>query len=765
MKKLICVLAMLAAFNSLTAFADTTQARPSQRLAEGDSCSTPATSQTPTVVDECPNDPEKTNPGICGCGYPDTDRDGDGTVDCMDYCPDDPDKTQPGICGCNVPDDTPNCDPPCTKEPPSDWCPDDPDKTDPGLCGCGFPDEDRDGDGTVDCLDYCPDDPDKTEAGDCGCGVPDDTPGCGASGGTVEEDECPDDPDKTEPGECGCGQADTDSDADGTADCIDSCPNDPDKTEAGDCGCGYADEDRDDDGTSDCLDYCPDDPDKTEAGVCGCGIPDDAPDCKLPCSPTPTPTTTPTVEPTCQFYKGSIGTTGKWRGGNGSSIGNDEAISTDDGAASLTCLQDKIQDIVNRCQPKCQRNSWLKNYCDDCLASGIAKEFKLGESGRCNHWETLHNLTGVNGLWACTSGNFYFDNACNAVSNQDFSNVCGNVDVKFVLTCPISLLWEHDYNVNSNQTLANFKLDPTSADSWTAWKASEKAPLLVLDPEHKGVVSDASQLFGNWTFGGKRSASLAGNKVSASKWANGYEALATLDADGNGKVDGSELKDLALWFDANQNGISEAGEVKSVADMNITALYYKGYAKDALSEDLRLEVGYERNVDGRIVKGASVDWYAETAESKKDLANFYGYLRGDLSADEAPALASNVSNQLTGAWKWYLDDDAMGADVNDGMFLLSEAEGKVSGYTFAERRIVSSPNNAMSSMGALNRVIGTHTVKAGKDVFSFSSSNDKMTLKNVAVLSANGTELTGRTSVKAASGAEVLTYTWKAVRM
>jgi hypothetical protein len=43
------------------------------------------------------------------CGVADTDSDGDGTADCNDGCPNDPNKTQPGICGCGKPDtDTDN---------------------------------------------------------------------------------------------------------------------------------------------------------------------------------------------------------------------------------------------------------------------------------------------------------------------------------------------------------------------------------------------------------------------------------------------------------------------------------------------------------------------------------------------------------------------------------------------------------------------------------------------------------------------------------
>src|SRR5262249_3247126 len=50
------------------------------------------------ALDDCPNDPHKTAPGLCGCGVADTDSDGDGTPDCHDGCPNDPNKTSPGIC-------------------------------------------------------------------------------------------------------------------------------------------------------------------------------------------------------------------------------------------------------------------------------------------------------------------------------------------------------------------------------------------------------------------------------------------------------------------------------------------------------------------------------------------------------------------------------------------------------------------------------------------------------------------------------------------
>ncbi len=76
----------------------------------------------PDANDNCPNDPNKLGPGICGCGVSDADTDGDGVPDCFDPCPNDPNKLLPAICGCGTPDSL----------------------------------DDGDGDGIIDCLDNCP---------------------------------------------------------------------------------------------------------------------------------------------------------------------------------------------------------------------------------------------------------------------------------------------------------------------------------------------------------------------------------------------------------------------------------------------------------------------------------------------------------------------------------------------------------------------------------------------------------------------------------
>ena len=81
------------------------------------------------------------------------DGDGDGTCDAQDGCPADPNKTAPGICGCGVSDADSDSDgtADCT-----DGCPADPNKIAPGICGCGVSDADTDVDGLADCNDNCP---------------------------------------------------------------------------------------------------------------------------------------------------------------------------------------------------------------------------------------------------------------------------------------------------------------------------------------------------------------------------------------------------------------------------------------------------------------------------------------------------------------------------------------------------------------------------------------------------------------------------------
>jgi tetratricopeptide (TPR) repeat protein len=102
-----------------------------------------------------------------------------------------------------------------------------------------------------------------------------------------------------------------------------------------------------------------------------------------------------------------------------------------------------------------------------------------------------------------------------------------------------------------------FDLDGTGWQRPWSW-ISPKAAWLVYDHDGSGRITSALQMFGNvtfWIF-----------------WRDGYEALSSLDDDGDGVLQGTELRGLALWQDRNGNGISESGEVQPVARFGIEAI-------------------------------------------------------------------------------------------------------------------------------------------------------------------------------------------------
>ena len=146
---------------------------------------------TGNACDGCADDYLKIEPGLCGCGVPETgDGDGDGTPDCNDQCPYDPGKTEPGVCGCGTSDtDTDNdgtsdC---------IDECPNDASKVSPGACGCGVAETDTDSDGVADCIDNCPNVPNPDQADSNSNGTGDACEGGGDEDGDGvpdSEDQC-----------------------------------------------------------------------------------------------------------------------------------------------------------------------------------------------------------------------------------------------------------------------------------------------------------------------------------------------------------------------------------------------------------------------------------------------------------------------------------------------------------------------------------------------------------------------------------------------
>jgi Ca2+-binding RTX toxin-like protein len=108
--------------------------------------------------------------------------------------------------------------------------------------------------------------------------------------------------------------------------------------------------------------------------------------------------------------------------------------------------------------------------------------------------------------------------------------------------------------------------------------------LLVLDRNGNGSIDNGGELFGNNT--------VLGNGRKA---ANGFEALAELDANADGRIDASDAAYamLKVWRDLNQDGISQAEELKTLGELGIQSIataYTESTAVDA-NGNLHKQIG------------------------------------------------------------------------------------------------------------------------------------------------------------------------------
>ena len=105
------------------------------------------------------------------------------------------------------------------------------------------------------------------------------------------------------------------------------------------------------------------------------------------------------------------------------------------------------------------------------------------------------------------------------------------------------------------------------AEEWP-WLRPQAA-FLVWDPQREGRITSGRQLFG-----------------SATWWLlfeDGYRALAALDDNGDGWLAGAELDGLALWWDRDGDGVSDAGEVVPIECTSVRALATRATSLDGLS--------------------------------------------------------------------------------------------------------------------------------------------------------------------------------------
>lgn len=468
------------------------------------------------------------------------------------------------------------------------------------------------------------------------------------------------------------------------------------------------------------------------------------------------------------------------------------------GNSYLKNLQKNFNYKDSKGVPGCFGQYW-KSFCPGLNGRGVARErsgsierygactvpLKNGGKGGGGILpRTLAEFLGAPTKITSNSGYWFMDSECRYRQNISDAKLCGFAGVA---TSPISLVFDESSALDADMTVVDFSIDLNKPGSFSLWKGSDKAPLLVYDPDRSGNVATAARLFGNYTFGGRTSdisQIKLDSRIDRPVWSNGYEALGLLDGDHDGRVAEAELEPLSLWFDKNRNARSEAGEVKSLKSVGITALYYQHPAGQLGTDDIGLDIGYERLVDGRVVQGRSIDWYAESFSSKTEAMHAlaaivsYNSNRARLSMDRdwrddplsfSPRTPKDHATNLSGYWRWRLVDDLTA--TNPGAFAFDQADdNSVRGFSVVETVLQQNQHDLHSGLAMLPAEGKLEIDSEGRQALNLTVTdpNNGITAETKAILEDGGFVLRGTTVQKFASSNEpnaksaTLTYEWVA---
>jgi hypothetical protein len=120
----------------------------------------------------------------------------------------------------------------------------------------------------------------------------------------------------------------------------------------------------------------------------------------------------------------------------------------------------------------------------------------------------------------------------------------------------------HGEKVSFTRAEGAFDVFGAGASIGSSWVGAA-TPWLALDRNGNGSIDDGGELFGSMT-----------ELPTGERAANGFIALAALDADGDGWITRAdpEFRNLVLWRDADQNRQSSQSELTSVEDAGLVAI-------------------------------------------------------------------------------------------------------------------------------------------------------------------------------------------------
>jgi Ca2+-binding RTX toxin-like protein len=153
--------------------------------------------------------------------------------------------------------------------------------------------------------------------------------------------------------------------------------------------------------------------------------------------------------------------------------------------------------------------------------------------------------------------------------NIVISNALGNTPDPLVKTIkyvdPLILDLDGDgleINGLRGSSSVKFDTDGDGLKTSTAWAAADDG-LVVFDRNGNGLIDSGAELFGDETV-----------LRSGKKAADGFAALADLDVNGDGVFSAADTQfgAVRIWRDLNQDGISQANELKTLGDSGVASI-------------------------------------------------------------------------------------------------------------------------------------------------------------------------------------------------
>ncbi|WP_183901076.1 VCBS domain-containing protein, partial [Rhizobium metallidurans] len=183
---------------------------------------------------------------------------------------------------------------------------------------------------------------------------------------------------------------------------------------------------------------------------------------------------------------------------------------------------------------------------------------RIDQNGGGDSYVEAYKLLGA-AAGGVASVNVYFGGADHAIAQAAWTQ--NAID-------PIIL--DLDRNGVALTTLDNgvsFDINADGIQDKIAWTAGTDG-ILAYDVDGNGKIDNGTEIFSP--------------KFAGGSYADGLQALATLDSNQDGKIDANDeaFAKLSIWQDLNHNGISDAGELSSLADHQIASLSLDAQALD-----------------------------------------------------------------------------------------------------------------------------------------------------------------------------------------